>query len=114
MSSCLFCRIINGELASDLLYQDERLVVFRDINPQAPVHLLVVPRRHIASLAESLAEDADLLGHLLLTGARLAEAQGVLTRGFRTVINTNQDAGQTVFHLHVHILGGRLLGWPPG
>jgi histidine triad (HIT) family protein len=111
---CIFCRIIGGELHAEIVHEDERAIAFRDLNPQAPVHLLVVPRRHLVSLAEAEQEDAGLLGHLLLCGAALARREGILERGYRTVINTNREAGQTVFHLHVHVLGGRFLGWPPG
>lgn len=112
--SCLFCRIIAGELHAEKVHEDDRAVAFRDINPQAPVHLLVIPRKHVTSLAEAEQEDAGLLGHLLLCGRELARREGILERGYRTVINTNREAGQTVFHLHVHVLGGRHLGWPPG
>jgi histidine triad (HIT) family protein len=111
---CLFCRIIAREVHGDIVYEDERAVVFRDLNPQAPVHLLVVPRKHISSLGEAASEDEQLLGHLLRVGADLIRKEGLLERGYRTVVNTNREAGQTVFHIHVHILGGRPLGWPPG
>jgi histidine triad (HIT) family protein len=114
MQPCLFCRIIAREIQGTFVHEDERAVAFRDINPQAPVHLLVVPRKHISSLAEATLEEQDLLGHLLLVGAELAREEGIIDGGYRTVINTNRDAGQTVFHIHVHILGGRVLGWPPG
>jgi histidine triad (HIT) family protein len=114
MQPCLFCRIIAGEVPGTIVHEDERAVAFKDVNPQAPLHLLVVPRKHIVSLAEAGPEDADLLGHLLHVGVELARREGIVERGYRTVINTNRDAGQTVFHLHVHILGGRVLGWPPG
>ena len=114
MTDCLFCRIASGEVPGRLLYQDDRVVAFRDINPQAPIHILVIPRRHIASLAEAQAEDEGLMGHLLLTGAQVARQAGIANDGYRTVINTGELAGQTVFHIHVHILGGRAMRWPPG
>lgn len=114
MSSCIFCDIIAGRVDAELVFEDERAVAFRDINPQAPVHLLVIPRKHIESLAQAEDEDADLLGHLLLVGARLAREQGMAGDGYRAVFNTNAAAGQTVYHIHLHILGGRSLKWPPG
>jgi histidine triad (HIT) family protein len=114
MQGCPFCRIIEGQAAADELYRDERAVAFCDINPQAPVHILVVPTEHIASLAEASAEHQELLGHLLLVGARVAAEQGITERGYRAVINTNRGAGQTVYHVHLHIIGGRPMGWPPG
>lgn len=109
--ACLFCKIMAGEIPSQKVFEDERTYAFRDINPQAPTHVLVVPRQHIASLAE--AEDAGLLGYLHLVAARIAASEG-LSGGFRTVINTGPDGGQTVDHLHVHLLGGRSMHWPPG
>jgi len=114
MSDCLFCRIIAGEKPGQVVYQDDRAVAFRDVNPQAPVHILVVPRQHIASLAQAEQQDEGLLGHLLLVGAEVARQEGIIERGYRTVVNTGALAGQTVFHIHVHILGGRGMGWPPG
>jgi histidine triad (HIT) family protein len=110
---CLFCKIIAGEIPSKKVFEDDLTFAFRDINPQAPVHVLVVPRKHIASLAESRTEDEGLLGHLHLVAAQIARSEG-LTNGYRTAINTGVDGGQTVEHLHVHLLGGRGLGWPPG
>ena len=112
--SCLFCRIIAGEIPADVVYQDERCLAFRDINPQAPVHVLVIPRDHIASLKEASSNDEATLGYLLLTATRIAEEQGLSASGFRTVINTGAGAGQSVFHIHAHVLGGRSLKWPPG
>lgn len=111
--SCLFCKIIDGSIPSKALYQDEHCYAFADINPQAPTHLLVVPRRHIASLADAEEEDQALLGHLLAAAAEIARSSG-LSKGYRLVINTGADGGQTVEHLHVHLLGGRPLTWPPG
>lgn len=114
MSDCLFCRIVEGELSSTIVYEDEQVVAFRDVSPQAPTHVLVVPREHIESLAVAEVEHEALLGHLLRVGAKLAEQEGILAAGFRSVINTNRGAGQSVFHLHLHVLGGRPLSWPPG
>jgi histidine triad (HIT) family protein len=113
MLGCIFCQIAAREKPATLHYEDEQCVVFQDINPKAPVHLLVVPRRHISSLNDEEL-DEPLLGHLLAVAARVAKEKGVAVSGFRTVINTNAEAGQTVFHLHVHVLGGRILRWPPG
>ena len=111
---CLFCRIVAGEIPSDIIYNDERSLAFRDINPQAPVHVLVVPREHIESLDEATQKDEAMLGHLLRVAARVANEQGLSESGYRTVINTGAGVGQSVFHLHVHVLGGRSMNWPPG
>ena len=111
---CLFCKIVAGTIPAKLVYEDEHAVAFHDINPQAPTHALVIPRAHIASLAEAVEEHESLLGHLLLVAARVAREVGVAETGFRTVINSGEDAGQEVFHIHVHVLGGRKLVWPPG
>jgi histidine triad (HIT) family protein len=110
----LFEKIISGELPGQFLYEDEHCVVLRDINPQAPVHFLVVPRKVIARVGEAGAEDAGLLGHLLLVAAEVARQEGVAESGFRVIINHGRDGGETVPHLHVHVLGGRPLHWPPG
>ena len=112
--NCLFCKIVAGEIPAAKIFEDERAVVFRDINPQAPTHALVIPRAHVASLDEAGQGEEALLGHLLLVAARVARDAGLAEGGYRTVINTNADAGQTVFHIHVHLLGGRRLTWPPG
>jgi histidine triad (HIT) family protein len=111
---CIFCKIVAGEIPATKIFEDERAVAFRDLNPQAPTHALVIPRAHVASLDEAVEEDEALLGHLLLVAARVARAAGHADGGYRTVINTGADAGQTVFHIHVHLLGGRRLTWPPG
>lgn len=113
-ADCLFCRIIAGEITAELLYQDEQCVVIRDINPQAPTHLLVIPREHLESLDDAARPDEAMLGHLLRMAARMANEQGLSENGYRTVINTGAGAGQSVFHLHVHLLGGRPFNWPPG
>jgi len=113
-NNCLFCQIIAGEIAAEVVYSDERCVAFRDINPQAPTHVLVVPREHIESLDDATQKDEALLGHMLRVAARVANEMGHSESGYRAVINTGAGAGQSVFHLHVHLLGGRALTWPPG
>lgn len=114
MSDCLFCKIVAGELPAELEYEDDEIVAFRDVNPQAPVHLLVIPRRHVATLLETEDGDAELLGRLQRVGVELARRHGLGERGFRLVTNCLEDGGQSVFHLHLHVLGGRVMGWPPG
>jgi histidine triad (HIT) family protein len=114
MSECIFCRVAAHEIPAKILFEDECCVVFQDTNPKAPVHLLLIPRKHITSLNENLDQDKELLGHMMTVVGRMAKEQGVDGTGYRTVINTNAEAGQSVFHLHVHILGGRILRWPPG
>ncbi len=110
MDSCVFCKIASGQIETPFVHEDDLAVAFLDLQPQAPTHVLVIPRRHIASLNE--AHDPQLLGHLLLTARKTAEKIGLSQ--YRLVINTGPDAGQSVFHLHVHVLGGRLMNWPPG
>ncbi|HWS85492.1 MAG TPA: histidine triad nucleotide-binding protein [Pyrinomonadaceae bacterium] len=112
--TCIFCKIVAGGIPAAKIFEDERAVVFRDINPQAPTHALVIPRAHVASLNEAGEGDEALLGHLLLIAARVAREEGLGESGYRTVINTGAGAGQSVFHIHVHLLGGRSLTWPPG
>jgi histidine triad (HIT) family protein len=114
MPDCLFCKIINGQIPATIVYQDDRVVAFKDINPQAPMHVLVVPRRHVASLNELTPDDDGIVGEMVRRGAALAREHGHAERGFRSVFNCNADAGQTVFHIHLHVLGGRTLTWPPG
>jgi histidine triad (HIT) family protein len=109
----IFQKIIERQIPADIVYEDDRSLAFRDIHPQAPTHILIIPKRVIRSLADAADEDASLLGHLLLVARKVARDEG-LANGFRTVINSGADGGQTVDHLHVHLLGGRLLGWPPG
>jgi histidine triad (HIT) family protein len=109
---CLFCRIVRGEIPVAFVYEAPRCVAFRDINPQAPVHVLIVPREHVPTL--DAAHDAALIGELSLAAAEIARRDGIADRGYRTVMNTNAEAGQTVFHVHLHLLGGRSFGWPPG
>jgi len=114
MENCIFCKIAEGKTPAKIVYQDEQAVAFEDIHPQAPVHLLVIPRQHLASLNEATPQDEALLGHLHLIAARLASERGIATKGYRIVINNGSWAGQTVFHLHVHVMGGRVFHWPPG
>ena len=114
MADTLFGKIAAGEMSADIVYEDEDLVAFRDISPQAPTHLLVIPRKPIPTLSDAGPEDAELLGKLLLAAAKVAAAAGIAESGYRTVINCNAGAGQTVFHLHLHVIGGRPLQWPPG
>ena len=114
MADCLFCKIIAGEIPSKFVYQDDQLVVLQDINPQAPMHLLVIPRKHIVSLNELAPADDALVGSMFRRAAALAKDHGYDQRGYRAVVNTNREAGQTVFHIHLHVLAGRALTWPPG
>jgi len=109
----IFSKIIRREIPADIVYEDDLALAFRDINPQAPVHILVIPKQPIAKLSDAESQDHRLMGHLLLTVKRVAQQQG-LTNGYRVVINTGEDGGQTVYHLHLHILGGRQMTWPPG
>jgi histidine triad (HIT) family protein len=111
---CLFCTIVAGDTPATVVFQDERCVVIRDINPQAPTHVLVIPRDHIESLDDASQKDEAVLGHLLRMAARIANEEGHLENGYRTVINNGAGAGQSVFHLHVHLLAGRPFNWPPG
>jgi len=113
-TNCLFCRIVSGEIPATRVYEDESCIAFRDINPQAPTHVLVIPRKHIASIKEMSADDEAVLGHLLQVCGEVARQENIADRGFRTVFNTGAGAGQTVFHIHAHVLGGRVLSWPPG
>jgi histidine triad (HIT) family protein len=113
-NNCIFCQIVEGEIPAAIVYRDERALAFDDVNPQAPVHVLVISREHIESLDDASHRDEVTLGHLLRVAARVANERGLSESGYRTVINTGTGAGQSVFHLHVHVLGGRALGWPPG
>ncbi len=112
MSDCLFCKMAVGEITPDIVYQDDSVLAFRDINPQAPVHILIIPKRHVKTLNEL--DDTELAGKLLSTAVKLAKQEGLADDGYRTVFNCNQQGGQEVFHLHLHLLGGRQMLWPPG
>jgi histidine triad (HIT) family protein len=114
MSDCLFCKIINREIPGSIVYEDDRVLAFNDINPQAPTHVLLVPKRHIASLNDLTPDDDRVVGELLRRAGVIARERGIADGGYRTVFNTNRDAGQTVFHVHLHLLGGRPMSWPPG
>ena len=111
---CLFCRIVSGEIPASKVYEDADVFAFSDINPQAPLHVLVIPRRHIATLSDLGDGDEAIIGKLVRTAAAIAAQNGFAERGYRTVFNCNAEAGQTVFHIHLHLLAGRRLGWPPG
>lgn len=111
---CLFCKIANKQIPANLVFESEEILAFRDINPQAPVHLLVVPRKHFSTLNDLTEADAGLAGRLILQAQKLAAAEGIAEGGYRTVFNCNSDGGQSVYHIHLHLLGGRKLGWPPG
>lgn len=114
MSDCLFCKIVSKKIPAKLVHEDEHTVAFDDINPQAPVHTLVIPKRHVAAVQDLGANDRALLGQLLLSCTNVAKQKGLAESGYRIVANTGRDGGQTVFHLHFHIMGGRHMGWPPG
>jgi len=114
MSDCLFCKMVSGEIKPDTVYEDENVLAFRDISPQAPHHVLVIPKRHISTLNDLDESDAQLVGQLSLAAAKVAEQEGVAEAGYRTVMNCNAAGGQTVFHIHMHVLAGRQLSWPPG
>lgn len=114
MQDCLFCRMVAGEIKPSLVLETGSLIAFRDINPQAPVHVLIVPRKHIATLNEIGLEDAGLVGEMLLAAQQIAKQEGIAAPGYRLVMNCNADGGQTVFHIHMHLLGGRRVTWPPG
>ena len=111
---CLFCKISAGEIPADIVYENENVVAFRDINPQAPTHVLIIPREHIATINELSADDSGVVGKLFLAAAAIARNEGIADDGYRVTMNCNAAAGQTVFHLHLHLLGGRQMTWPPG
>ncbi len=113
MSDCLFCRIVEGAIPAERVYEDEKVIAFKDINPVAPVHILVIPREHVATLNEADEENEALLGHLFVAAARIAKREGFEEDGYRCVVNCNRDALQTVFHVHLHLLAGRRMGWTP-
>ena len=111
---CLFCKIANNEIPANIVYRDDLIMIFDDINPQAPHHKLIVPVNHISTLNDLHGEDDDLVGHMVQSGAMLAKELGIAEEGYRVVFNCNAGAGQTVFHIHAHLLGGRQMSWPPG
>lgn len=114
MSDCLFCKMLDGEIQPDVVYEDDHVMAFRDINPQAPTHVLIVPRRHIGTLNETNQHDAELLGRMMVAARLVAVSEGIAEVGYRTVMNCNAGAGQSVYHIHLHVLGGRPMHWPPG
>lgn len=114
MTDCLFCKIRDGEIPSDLVYENDEVLAFRDVNPQAPTHVLIVPKKHIATVNDLEPADAALMGELQLAAKAIAASEGIDEDGYRLVVNCNSRAGQTVFHIHMHLLGGRAMTWPPG
>lgn len=114
MDNCLFCKMASGEIKPDVIYEDDQVLAFRDINPQAPTHALVIPRRHISTLNDLQADDAALMGKLFLVAKNIAQQEGIADTGYRTLVNCNADGGQEVFHIHLHVMGGRRMTWPPG
>ncbi len=114
MSNCLFCRIVAGEIPAKIAYEDDDVIAFHDLNPQAPLHVLVIPRKHIATINDIQPDDAALIGKLMLAAKQVAADAGYADDGYRVVMNCGADAGQTVFHIHLHLLAGRYLSWPPG
>jgi len=114
MSDCLFCKMVSGEISPDIVYENDAVLAFRDLNPRAPTHILVIPKKHIPTLADISAEDTALMGEIIQAAKKVAELEGLADSGYRTVFNCKQDAGQEVYHIHLHLLGGRPLQWPPG
>lgn len=114
MSNCLFCKMISGEIKPDTVYENDSVLAFRDINPQAPTHVLIIPKQHISTINDFDSSHRQLIGDLYLAAKEIANAEDIDEQGYRTVMNCNADAGQTVFHIHLHLLGGRHLSWPPG
>ena len=114
VQDCLFCKIVDGGIPADIVYENDSLVAFRDINPKAPTHILLIPRRHVATMNDLQDGDESLVGDLFLTAARLAADEGLADDGYRVVMNCNEAAGQSVFHIHLHLMGGRTMTWPPG
>ena len=114
MSDCLFCKMVSGEITPDIVYETETVLAFRDINPQAPTHVLIIPKKHIETLADMAEQDVLLMGEIMMVAKKVAEIEGIAESGYRTVFNCKQDAGQEVYHIHLHLLGGRKMKWPPG
>ncbi len=114
MSDCLFCKMVSGEIKPDVVYEDDLILAFRDINPQGPTHVLVIPKEHIETINDLEEHHAELMGKLYLTAAKIAAEEGIAEKGYRTVMNCNSDGGQEVYHIHLHLIGGRGMTWPPG
>jgi histidine triad (HIT) family protein len=114
MSDCLFCKMVSGEIQPDVVLENDDVLAFRDLSPQAPTHVLVIPKKHISTINEIDAPDSELIGKMYLAAKEIAASEGLSETGYRTLINCNADGGQTVFHIHLHLLGGRAMGWPPG
>ncbi|HEX9263429.1 MAG TPA: histidine triad nucleotide-binding protein [Candidatus Binatia bacterium] len=114
MNDCLFCAMADGKIKADIVYRDDRVIAFKDIKPRAPVHLLIIPRKHLAGVLDIEPDDGPIIGEIFQVAARLARDQGIAESGFRIVVNSGPDAGQSVFHLHYHLIGGRQMSWPPG
>ena len=114
MSDCLFCKILDGEIPCDKVFENDQVIAFRDLNPQAPTHILVIPRRHIPTVNELTSDDKNVVAEMMLAAQAIAKQEGIEESGYRLVMNCNEGAGQTVFHIHLHILGGRTMNWPPG
>lgn len=111
---CLFCKIVNKDIESDIIFEDEQLIAFNDINPQSPVHVLIIPKKHITTINEVHIDDSELMGQMILTAKKLAKAHNLSESGYRLVFNINQNGGQEIYHIHLHLLGGRKMTWPPG
>ncbi len=114
MNDCIFCKIVDKEIPAEIVYENEEVMAFNDINPQAPIHVLIIPKKHIPTLNNIIAEQKKLIGEILMVAQKIAREKGIAERGYRTVFNCNADAGQDVFHIHLHLLGGRKMTWPPG
>ena len=114
MSDCLFCKILDGDIPCDRVYENDQVIAFRDVNPQAPTHILVIPHKHIPTVNDLTAEDKNIVAEMMLAAQAIAKQEGIEESGYRLVMNCNEGAGQTVFHIHLHILGGRRMNWPPG
>lgn len=114
MSDCLFCKILDGEIPCDKVYENEHVIAFRDVNPQAPTHVLVIPRSHISTVNNLTEDNKSIVGEMMLAAQHVAKLEGIDEAGYRLIMNCNEGAGQTVFHIHLHVLGGRALSWPPG
>lgn len=112
--SCLFCQVVSGEVKANVVYEDPELLVFQDINPQAPTHLLIIPKQHIATINDADSKDEQLLGRMLLTARQMAKTQGIADKGYRLLFNVNSEGGQVIYHIHLHLIGGRQMHWPPG